>query len=682
MGTSKTPLWGGTINGINEARLSETNLGCLVADAMTWKAKQLVPLTHPAYRDLPIVALQNGGGVRATVKAGNITVGDVLNVLPFGNTIAFKVVTPAQLYAIVENGVSKVVSQNASTGQISGADGRFPQISGFSFTYDPRKPAGSRVTSLSLDNHTSLNRTDSSGKLILASNDYEIAGGDGYGILKGLPSAGEGSGLDTVLEDYIQNLGGTVSPPIFSKRITCAGGYVPKPYTASVRVEQNGVPVTANTAVSYSVDGSGFQDATAGEGGIVSLPNLPDGPHAVQVGDADAVLVNNYSGAGVTTAVAAQVKAAAWIPPQNSGHRSNGHSGDNSQTGQGISPAGQIPVIKGPDGKSRASVALQPDTPPSVWNGVSHIVTTVPSGITAVLSAATAQNPVQITLTAPTAALLAQLQAPGVSSIGLTIQAPPSALNSSTAAKVSIFLEPAVLQAAKSAQKGIAVTVKNGSDGTTAYSWDFSGKALQASPASVVGVDLAVTAVSLKDDPAAAAAVRASGGDAAGKVLQLPNNGLLPAPAALTVSSGMQKNPVSGAKVYLYFFDRNLGVLEQIGNGFSVEAGGSVTFPIVHCSDYVLLSQPPAKPYPFRCDTTYPTAVKKGKSYTFAVTANGTVMPTLSVGNAKAFAGTVKRQGKKYYITVRAIGVSGTMTGIYCALPKQKPVILDYIKIV
>ncbi|HEX3039152.1 MAG TPA: choice-of-anchor I family protein, partial [Caproiciproducens sp.] len=184
IGTTKTTLWGGTVNGINEARLAETNLGSLVADSMVWQAKQLIK--DGAYKDLPVVALQNGGGVRAVIKAGNVTVGDALNVLPFGNTLAFKEITPAVLYSALENGVSGVISQDAATGKITGAAGSFPQVSGYKFTYDPRKAKGSRVTSLILENGTVLQRSDTSTKLVLASNDFELAGGDGYTMLIGL----------------------------------------------------------------------------------------------------------------------------------------------------------------------------------------------------------------------------------------------------------------------------------------------------------------------------------------------------------------------------------------------------------------------------------------------------------------------------------------------------------------
>ena len=176
IGNTRTALWGGWVGSSNIARVGEINLGSLIADAMAQEARELLAsdaYMDSPYKNLPIVALENGGGVRATIKRGAITVGDSINVLPFGNTLAFKEVTPAILYEAMENGVSKVVSQDPETGLISGQGGCFPQISGMSFTYDPGKPPrdtqageeGSRVTAIYLDGSSEpLSRDDTTTK--------------------------------------------------------------------------------------------------------------------------------------------------------------------------------------------------------------------------------------------------------------------------------------------------------------------------------------------------------------------------------------------------------------------------------------------------------------------------------------------------------------------------------------
>ena len=322
IGNTRTALWGGWVGSSNIARVGEINLGSLIADAMAQEAREL--LASDAYKDspyknLPIVALENGGGVRATIKRGAITVGDSINVLPFGNTLAFKEVTPAILYEAMENGVSKVVSQDPETGLISGQGGCFPQISGMSFTYDPGKPPrdtqageeGSRVTAIYLDGSSEpLSRDDTTTKIVLCSNDYEIAGGDGYSMLVGLPSVGEGGSLEEVFRDHLTRLtaegGGSFLVPPSQGRIQTAGAYEPKPYAVSIKVTGPAeMGSLAGKTVEYQVDGGAVQTGVLDGDGALVFDLLPDGPHGIRIGDADDVLVNNYSG---DIAVNAEVK--------------------------------------------------------------------------------------------------------------------------------------------------------------------------------------------------------------------------------------------------------------------------------------------------------------------------------------------------------------------------------------
>ena len=82
--------------------------------------------------------MSNGGGIRGdrTYPADTVlTRKDILTELPFGNVTVLAEVTGADLLAALENGVS----------QVEDGAGRFPQVSGLSFTYDPTRPAGSRI---------------------------------------------------------------------------------------------------------------------------------------------------------------------------------------------------------------------------------------------------------------------------------------------------------------------------------------------------------------------------------------------------------------------------------------------------------------------------------------------------------------------------------------------------------
>lgn len=203
-------------DGTRLCRIQETSMGDIIADSMVWGARKLV--AGSAYEGLPIVSLENGGGVRANIAAGDITIGDVLTVLPFGNMLSVKVVTPQILYNTLENGICKMtVDKN---GEVSGLDGRYPQIAGMRFEIDLSKTAynpdapeagtGERVSAIYLvsedGTETLIDRADTTTEIVLASNNFEIAGGDGYIMLSDLRNAGEGSVLDAVFADYIREL--------------------------------------------------------------------------------------------------------------------------------------------------------------------------------------------------------------------------------------------------------------------------------------------------------------------------------------------------------------------------------------------------------------------------------------------------------------------------------------------
>jgi len=143
-----------------QIRTQETNLGNLVADMMRWAAGSDVQ-----------IALENGGGIRwhLLFPAGPITRGDVYTLLPFANTLVMMDLTGAQIKLALENGVSKYPS----------ADGRFPQVSGLRFTFDPTKPVGSRVVNVWVGG-TPLVETV---VYRVATNDFLAAGGDGYTVL-------------------------------------------------------------------------------------------------------------------------------------------------------------------------------------------------------------------------------------------------------------------------------------------------------------------------------------------------------------------------------------------------------------------------------------------------------------------------------------------------------------------
>jgi len=141
------------------------------------------------------VAIQNGGGLRASIDAGPVTMGEVLTVLPFQNALATFTLTGAQIVAALENGVSDV----------EGGAGRFPQVAGMRFAWDPQAAAGARVLSVEIAGADGFQPLDPAARYGVVSNNFMRAGGDGYAVFAsdGKDAYDFGPGLEDVLADYI-----------------------------------------------------------------------------------------------------------------------------------------------------------------------------------------------------------------------------------------------------------------------------------------------------------------------------------------------------------------------------------------------------------------------------------------------------------------------------------------------
>jgi 5'-nucleotidase len=176
----------GPIEGSREiCRAQECSMGNLVADAMLDRTKS---------QGISI-AIQNGGGLRASIGGGNVTMGDVLTVLPFQNTVSTFQLTGADVIAALENGLS----------QIDDGAGRFPQVSGIKYSFDKSKPAGSRVTSVQVKEGDDFVPLDPNKTYGVVSNNYMRAGGDGYSIFAkdGKNAYDFGPNLEQVVADYL-----------------------------------------------------------------------------------------------------------------------------------------------------------------------------------------------------------------------------------------------------------------------------------------------------------------------------------------------------------------------------------------------------------------------------------------------------------------------------------------------
>jgi 2',3'-cyclic-nucleotide 2'-phosphodiesterase (5'-nucleotidase family) len=208
------------LNGVNaNVRTRETNLGNLLADGIYHYAQ--TGFSKPA--DFSII---NGGGIRESLKVGDITKGDVVTVLPFGNIISQVEIKGADIYKMFEVSVrSDIVKEN---GQIVldenglpelGRNGGFLQISdSIRFYYDSNKQGlvlnkegtgatteGERVFKVEMRNRETgkFEAIDKEKVYYVATNDFLAAGGDGYYMLGG--NREEGPSLDTVFADFLKN---------------------------------------------------------------------------------------------------------------------------------------------------------------------------------------------------------------------------------------------------------------------------------------------------------------------------------------------------------------------------------------------------------------------------------------------------------------------------------------------
>ena len=173
-------------------RTEEAAIGNLIIDAMREGVKAEIGIT-------------NGGGIRAKKiydPGTMISRRDILSELPFGNVVVKLGLTGSQIWEALENGVSQVEKNS----------GRFPQVSGISFKWDPKAKVGGRVVSVEYRGRP-LSKYKT---YTLATNDYLAKGGDGYSVFKKGKVIIDASGaklMASMVMDYIKSKG-SVSPKV------------------------------------------------------------------------------------------------------------------------------------------------------------------------------------------------------------------------------------------------------------------------------------------------------------------------------------------------------------------------------------------------------------------------------------------------------------------------------------
>ncbi|WP_240628440.1 5'-nucleotidase C-terminal domain-containing protein [Macrococcoides goetzii] len=182
----------------NDVRTRETNLGNAIADAME-------AYSVNGFDTAGDFAVTNGGGIRASIEGNkDVTIGDIIKVLPFGNTITQINVKGSEVKAMFEHALSApVIEKDGKTGL--DANGAFLHISkSIKVHYDMTKPAGERVYAIEVFNKKTnkfepLNNTKT---YKVVTNDFLAVGGDGYTMLGGPRE--EGPSLDAVVRQYFK----------------------------------------------------------------------------------------------------------------------------------------------------------------------------------------------------------------------------------------------------------------------------------------------------------------------------------------------------------------------------------------------------------------------------------------------------------------------------------------------
>lgn len=147
-------------------RADETALGNLITDAQLHAAHKVAPDT--------VMAIQNSGGIREPIEAGDVSVGNLIAVQPFGNRLTLLDVSGKELLETFEIALANAPDEN----------GGFLHVSaGVKLAYDSGKPAGERVVSLEIAQEGAMQAVDSERTYTIATNNFTAAGGDSHSVL-------------------------------------------------------------------------------------------------------------------------------------------------------------------------------------------------------------------------------------------------------------------------------------------------------------------------------------------------------------------------------------------------------------------------------------------------------------------------------------------------------------------
>ena len=205
-------------------RIGQTNLGNVITDAYL--------LATGAD-----IAFENAGGIRASIAAGTVTYGDVINVSPYGNYVVTKKLTGAQIKEMLES--SLTIQKNCIVANDSGEwdawpndSGSYLQVGGIVVRFDPAQPAGARVLSVQKDGQ----ELDDTKEYTVAVNNY-LAGSDSYPQLANAAEIGEYSCCEELLIQFFEQGSDAVTASAAKQNMI-------QTTKETVKPEQPSVPVT------------------------------------------------------------------------------------------------------------------------------------------------------------------------------------------------------------------------------------------------------------------------------------------------------------------------------------------------------------------------------------------------------------------------------------------------------
>ncbi len=256
------------IDGSRETcRARECEMGNLVADAILDRVKD---------QGVTIV-FQNGGGLRASIDQGVVTMGEVLTVLPFQNTLATFQLGGKDIVAALENGLS----------QLEEGAGRFAQVAGLKYSFDKSAPVGSRVKSVEVMENGAWARIDENKDYLVATNNYVRQGGDGYKIFadNAANAYDYGPSLEQVVADYL-GAHRPYTPKLDGRIVELAAAVAPaEPEAAAAPAAEPAMPAPPAASADIAATPPTVESAAAPAAAEAAAPAAAEGTHTIASGD-------------------------------------------------------------------------------------------------------------------------------------------------------------------------------------------------------------------------------------------------------------------------------------------------------------------------------------------------------------------------------------------------------------